>query len=53
MTAVRLQIDSAVRLFNSRFEYRPDPTVITIEPKTAFENGGRKIFVKVWYNSRK
>lgn len=47
VTAVRVQIDSAIRLLHAKFTYRPDPIIIAIEPFTSFESGGRLITVKV------
>ncbi|CAD5219426.1 unnamed protein product [Bursaphelenchus okinawaensis] len=43
---VKLQIDETVRILNTRFEYRPDPTIEFIEPLVAYESGGRLLTVK-------
>ena len=45
VSAIRVQIDDAVRIFDSRFSYRPDPTVDSISPTASFVSGGRKIIV--------
>nr|CAD2125875.1 unnamed protein product [Meloidogyne enterolobii] len=46
VTAIRLQIDKAVRLIpDARFEYRADPIIIDIQPRTAPEGGGRNLTI--------
>ncbi|KAL3122069.1 hypothetical protein niasHT_009362 [Heterodera trifolii] len=45
VTAIRLQIDDAVRLLPAKFEYRTDPEVRDMQPRTAYESGGRKLIV--------
>ncbi|KAL3077577.1 hypothetical protein niasHS_012283 [Heterodera schachtii] len=45
VTAIRLQIDGAVRLLPAKFEYRTDPEVRDVQPRTAYESGGRKLIV--------
>uniref|UniRef100_A0A914CJF6 Sema domain-containing protein n=1 Tax=Acrobeloides nanus TaxID=290746 RepID=A0A914CJF6_9BILA len=45
VTAIRLQIDDFVKLFDAKFAYRPDPTVMAINPTTTFESGGRTVTV--------
>ena len=46
VTAIRLQFDGAIRLMpTAKFEYRPDPTVQEVQPKTAPESGGRNLTV--------
>uniref|UniRef100_A0AC34RI63 Sema domain-containing protein n=1 Tax=Panagrolaimus sp. JU765 TaxID=591449 RepID=A0AC34RI63_9BILA len=46
VSAVRVQIDDAVSVFDSRFSYRPDPTVDSISPTASFVSGGRIIVVE-------
>uniref|UniRef100_A0A183BYN8 Sema domain-containing protein n=1 Tax=Globodera pallida TaxID=36090 RepID=A0A183BYN8_GLOPA len=45
VTAIRLQIDGAVRLLPAKFQYRTDPEVRDVQPRTAYESGGRKLTV--------
>uniref|UniRef100_A0A915LS41 Sema domain-containing protein n=1 Tax=Meloidogyne javanica TaxID=6303 RepID=A0A915LS41_MELJA len=46
VTAIRLQIDRTVRLIpDARFEYRTDPIIIDIQPRTAPEGGGRNLTI--------
>lgn len=50
VTTIRVQIDLAVRLLNAKFTYRPDPTIISLNPFTSFESGGRTVLIKVIFN---
>ncbi|CAD5226439.1 unnamed protein product [Bursaphelenchus xylophilus] len=43
---IRLQVDETIRILNAEFEYRPDPTVVSVDPLVAFESGGRLLTVK-------
>uniref|UniRef100_A0A7E4V2I7 Plexin-A4 n=1 Tax=Panagrellus redivivus TaxID=6233 RepID=A0A7E4V2I7_PANRE len=45
VSGIRVQIDGAVRVFNSKFSYRPDPYVDGITPTASFVSGGRIIVV--------
>ncbi|KAL3072587.1 hypothetical protein niasHS_017561 [Heterodera schachtii] len=45
VTAIRLQIDGAVRPLPAKFEYRTDPELRDVQPRTAYESGGRKLIV--------
>ncbi|KAL3090653.1 hypothetical protein niasHT_023498 [Heterodera trifolii] len=47
VTAIRLQIDGAVRPLPAKFEYRTDPELRDVQPRTAYESGGRKLIVTV------
>lgn len=46
ITAIRVQVDSAVRLLHgAKFTYRTDPVVTSIQPAVAFESGGRVLTI--------
>lgn len=47
VTALRLQVDDTVRVLSTNFEYRPDPTVDSMNPLVSFESGGRHLLVEV------
>lgn len=49
VTTIRVQIDSAIRLLHAKFTYRSDPTIISLDPFTSFESGGRTITIKVFF----
>uniref|UniRef100_A0A0N5A3Z0 Sema domain-containing protein n=1 Tax=Parastrongyloides trichosuri TaxID=131310 RepID=A0A0N5A3Z0_PARTI len=45
VSAIRIQIDNAVKIIDSQFEYREDPIITSIEPSSSFKSGGRLIAV--------
>uniref|UniRef100_A0AAF5DK30 Sema domain-containing protein n=2 Tax=Strongyloides stercoralis TaxID=6248 RepID=A0AAF5DK30_STRER len=45
VSAIRLQIDNAIKIINSQFEYREDPIITSIQPQSSFKSGGRLITV--------
>ena len=45
---MKLELDDVhITIIHSRFEYRPDPVIISVSPLTSFESGGRELIVMV------
>lgn len=47
VTALRLQIDDTVRVLATNFEYRPNPSIDSINPLVSIESGGRNLLIEV------
>lgn len=41
-----VSVDNANRTLNSRFDYAPDPRVVSVQPQVAFKSGGRQLIVR-------
>uniref|UniRef100_A0AC35U6B2 Sema domain-containing protein n=1 Tax=Rhabditophanes sp. KR3021 TaxID=114890 RepID=A0AC35U6B2_9BILA len=46
VSAIRLQIDNAVKVINSGYEYRPNPAISKIFPTMSFKSGGVRVNVE-------